>query len=335
MNSFSLGDLAQTFMLQRRGATLKADMARLNQELASGQVSDIKSILAGNVSYLTEIENDLNSLRGYEIATSEAVQFSDAIQTALDRIDTSVSDLGTTLLTKSRDAISPVLDQFSTEAESELTTIVSALNTSSAGRSLFAGNATDQPALASVDVILTGLRAATSGANTAQDIRAAADLWFDDPAGFAAIAYTGSDSAIAPLRLAQTEEVKLQLTAADEVFRDAIKLTALAAIAADNSFALDISDRRTLLEDAGEALFIAQGFLTATRANVGSIQARIDEIATRNATEENTLRFAKGALIQADPFETATKLEAVQFQLQSLYAITARMSDLSFVNFIR
>ncbi|WP_420010903.1 hypothetical protein [Tateyamaria sp.] len=61
MSSLSLGDLAQSFMLQRRGADLKAEMSRLNAELTSGQVSDVKAVLAGNVSYLTDIENDLNT----------------------------------------------------------------------------------------------------------------------------------------------------------------------------------------------------------------------------------------------------------------------------------
>lgn len=335
MNSVSLGDLAQTFMLQRRGAALKADLARLSEELSTGQVSDIKSVLSGNVSYLTDIENDLKSLQGYGIATSEAVQFSDAMQNALERMGATVGNLGTTLLTKSGGAIGPILDQFSAEAESDLTTLVSSLNTNSAGRSLFSGSATDQPALAEVSDILAGLRAATAGATSAQEIRDAADMWFDDPIGFEATAYTGAPNAIEPFRLAKDETVSLQLTANDTVFRDAIKQVAIAAIAADASFGLSTDERRSLLQDTGAALFNVQGSLTATQANVGSAQARIDELVTRNATEENALLMAKGALVQADPFETATELEAVQFQLQSLYATTARMSELSFLNYIR
>ena len=335
MSSFSLGDLAQTFMLQRRGAALKADMARLNEELATGQVSDIKSVLAGNVSYLTDIERDLKSLTGYSVATSEATQFADAVQTALGRMDTSVGSLGTTLLTKSGNAIGPILDQFAVEAKTELETIVGALNTNSAGRSLFAGNATDQRATADVETILSGLRTAVTGATNAQDVLDMAELWFADPAGFAATAYLGSDSSLAPFRLGKGETVRIQLSANDEVFRDMIKHVAVAAISDDTTLGLSEAERRSLLEDTGANLFKSQGALTATSAAVGSTQARIDALATRNSTEESALLIAKGALIQADPYEAATELEAVQFQLQSLYAITSRMSDLSFVNFIR
>ncbi|MEO1710425.1 MAG: flagellar hook protein, partial [Pseudomonadota bacterium] len=79
MTSFSLGDLAQTYMFQRRGSALKAEMTRLNEELATGQVSDVKAVLAGNVSYLADIENDLRTLDAYSISGNEAAHFTDAV----------------------------------------------------------------------------------------------------------------------------------------------------------------------------------------------------------------------------------------------------------------
>lgn len=333
MNSFSLGDLAQTFMLQRRGAALKAEMARLNEEVATGQVSDIKSVLDGNVAYLTDIERNLKSLQAYRVATSEAAQFTDAVQLSLERIDTSVGSLGATLLTKSANAIAPILDQFAKEAESELATIVSALNTTSAGRALFGGNATDQSPVEGVEPILTGLRVAVAGLTSTQDIIDAADLWFNDPAGFTAVVYNGGDSTLEPFRLGNGETVSSPWTANDPILRDTLKNVALAAISDD--IILNDDTRRALLQDTGGALIKSQGELVTIRANVGTVQARIDALTTRNATEESALLIAKGALVRADPFDAATELEAVQFQLQSLYAITARMSDMSFVNFIR
>lgn len=335
MAHFSLGDLAQTFMLQRRGAALKMDMSRLNDELATGQVSDVKSVLAGNIGYLTDIENDLATLEGYRIATTEAAQFSQAVQTALDRVGTSAGNLGTTLVTMSPSAVGPILNQFSSQAMSELETIVSALNTKTGGRALFSGTATDQKAIVGADTILTGLRGAIAGLTNAQDIIDAADQWFDDPAGFEAAAYSGGSNEMSPFRLAKGEEVQLSVKASDQILRDTLKHVALAAIAGEATGGTDTEAHRTILEDSGRKLFNAQGELTAVQAKVGTAEARIETLATRNASEENALLIAKGALIQVDPYEAATELEAVQFQLQSLYAVTARMSDMSFLNFIR
>jgi flagellar hook-associated protein 3 FlgL len=72
MNGLSFGDLANPFMLQQRGAALKIEMAQLTQELTSGQVSDVKNVVAGNYSYLTDIETGLLALKEHKIATTEA-----------------------------------------------------------------------------------------------------------------------------------------------------------------------------------------------------------------------------------------------------------------------
>ena len=57
-------------------------------------------------------------------------------------------------------------------------------------------------------------------------------------------------------------------------------------------------------------------------------------ISARNEAEETSLEFARNSLLAADPFETATELENVQFYLQSLYTVTARNSQLNLVNFL-
>lgn len=335
MNSVSLGDLAQSFVLQRRGADLKAEMTRLNKELVTGQVSDVKSILAGNVSYLAGIENDLRTLDSYRVVTTEAAQFTDAMQNALERVQVASTDYSADLLATAKNASGQVLDQFAVEARAQLQSVVSALNTSVAGRSVFAGTATDAAAIADADTLIAAFTAATAGAGSIDDIVAAADAWFDDPSGFAAAAYLGSDTPLGAFRIGEGETATVPYTANDAALREILKPMLLASVADDNTFAPSADAQRVLLDRAGLMMFEAQTGLTAVRADVGAAQERIDQLATRNAAEATALEYAKGALLGADPYETATKLEEVQFQLQSLYTITARMSDLSLVNFIR
>jgi len=335
MSIFSLGDLAQSYMLQRRGLELKNEMSRLNAELTSGQISDVKSVLAGNFSYLSDIENDLKTLTGFKVATSEAAQFADASQIALERVHDTASALGTKVLTGASIAVGPVLDQIIFDAEGDLDAILSALNTSQGGRSLFSGTATDMAAMVDTSTLLTNLRSATAGATSPGNLITMADAWFDDPAGFAATSYLGSNDSLSAFRLSSTETVGVSITANDAVLRNLLRSVAVTAIVSDAAYAFDDAEKRVALKAIGDDLFQSQAELTALRANVGSAQARIDTITVRNAAEETSLRFAKGALLNADPYETATKLEDVQFKLQSLYTVTARMSDLSLVNFIR
>jgi flagellar hook-associated protein 3 FlgL len=84
---------------------------------------------------------------------------------------------------------------------------------------------------------------------------------------------------------------------------------------------------------ANELLQGQSGAVTL-QSRVGFAQARIDTIATRNAAEVTSLQMARNALLEVDPFEAATKLEEAQFQLQSLYSVTVRMSQLSLVNYL-
>ncbi|WP_108836767.1 flagellin [Tateyamaria sp. Alg231-49] len=335
MNSFSLGDLAHSFMLQRRGAELQAEFSRVTEEVASGQVSDIKSVLAGNTGYLIDIENNLQALTSYAVATVEAAQLADATQAVLELVNTSVEQLNSVLVAMPSSAQGAILDQFSNDAEIEMATIVSALNTTSGGRSVFAGLATDRSALEGVGVILDALRAATATATTPDELKTLAEQWFDDPLGFTAVAYTGTDEALAPFRVGDNETVSVNVTANDSALRDILMNVSVAVISKDEAFGFSTIERQDLLRDSGEGLFQVQTDLTAIRASVGFAQARIDAVSTRNATEENGLLIARAALLQVDPFEAASELEAVQFQLQSLYTVAARMSDMSFVNFIR
>jgi len=89
-----------------------------------------------------------------------------------------------------------------------------------------------------------------------------------------------------------------------------------------------------LMRTSGVALIGVQQDLTGVRGALGAAEARIETIQTRNASERTALELARNQLLAADPFETATRLEEVQFQLQALYTVTARMGDLSLVNFI-
>lgn len=335
MSVLSVGDLSQSFLLQRRSYSLKTEMVKLTDELASGQVSDVKGVLAGNHSYLGDIEKDMRLLDGYAIATTEAAQFTGAMQLALGRLQDSISDTSSALLATSNSTIDTVLEQGSVEAETRMTELVSALNSNLAGRNLFSGIDTGSVPLDNVQQILGSLRTAVAGATTAGGVMAAAQSWFDSPTGFSAQHYNGAANDLAPMRIGEGEEVSVGVRADNQTFRDILRFTAVAAIANDTSLGLSGADRQELLRDAGTGLLGVQQDLTSIRGALGTAEARIDTVQARNASEATALEFARNQLLAADPFETATRLEEVQFQLQALYTVTARMNDLSLVNFIR
>ena len=126
----------------------------------------------------------------------------------------------------------------------------------------------------------------------------------------------------------------MDIKATNPELKDTLKNLAIAAIAADKTLTVNNTERSALLLAAGEGILRNQDGLTSLRAQIGFAEARIDSMATRNASESVSLEYAKGTLLAADPYDTATRLGEVQFQLQSLYAVTVKTSQLSLVNFL-
>lgn len=334
MTSVSLGDLSQSFMLQRRSVALREEMSRLTDELSSGRVSDVRNVLSGNHNYLTGLERSLEVLEGYSVANSEAAYLTGAMQLSLERVQGFAGDLGLDLLLASGGPIGVVSGNPSENARIQLQGIINSLNGDIAGRSLFAGTATDQAPLPDADDLLAQLTAVVTGQTTPDDLISAAEAWFADPAGFDATVYSGSNTALAPLVLSDTERVTLDVKANDDALKNLLMHTAMAALADDPALGLDVPQQSELFGITGIGLQSNQDQLTSLRSSIGFTEERIELISARNQAEETSTEFARNSLLAADPFETATELESVQFHLQSLYSVTVRSSQLSLVNFL-
>lgn len=334
MSVTNLGDLSQSFSMRQRNTSLRADISRLTDELASGQVSDVRNVLSGNYSFLTDIERQSSILDAYQVSTSEAGLFAEATQKALANFESFGSDLSGSLITAGTSAIGVTGSDTSAEARNTLAGMVGSLNSNVAGRFLFSGSASDQVPLPDADTLLNALRNEFSGASTPDDILLAADTWFNDPAGFEATIYQGGSNAISPFNLSEADSVSMDVRAMDTRILEVIKLTAVAALADDSALAFDVSTQSELFGKAGQALLNAQDEVISLRSEVGSVEARIEGIATRNAAEQTSMQFAKAEMLEVDPYEAATQLEEAQFQLESLYSVTVRMSRLSLSNFL-
>lgn len=334
MKSTSLGDLAQSFMLQRRSVALRQDLVRLTDELSSGKVSDVRQVLDGNHNYLTGLERSLEVLNGYSVANSEATYLTGAMQESLERVQDFGSALGLDLILASSGPIGAVSGSPSGNALTQLQGMIGSLNGDIAGRSLFAGTATDTAPLPDADTLLAQVRAVVAGQPTPQDILTAAEAWFADPAGFDATVYAGSTTALAPFALSDTERVTLDVRANDPAIKEVLMHTTLAALVDDPALGLDVPMQLEMFEITGIGLQSNQDQLTDLRSNIGFTEGRIAMISAKNQAEETSMKFARNSLLAVDPFETAAELENVQFHLQSLYTVTARSSQLSLVNFL-
>ena len=336
MNTLSIGDQGRANRLTRYTAETKAALNRLTDEVASGVVADKGRAVGGDFTPLAGIERALTRLDAHLSVTRETAQRAGAMQAALGQI----GDLASTDAPRYREAASTTTPQqlriASADAEQSFRSAVSALNLGVAGRSLFGGTATDRAPLASADDMLAGLRAAVSGITTATGLRDAVEDWFDTPGGgFASGGYRGSYDAGAPVTVADGETVDLGITAADPAIRDVLKGYALAAMAGDAGFAGGTTAGIAALRLAGSALAAADDGLIEVRARLGSSEARLDRVTARNEAEQSTLKQSRSGLLAVDPYEAATELEATKTQLETLYALTSRLSGMSLLDYLK
>ena len=84
-------------------------------------------------------------------------------------------------------------------------------------------------------------------------------------------------------------------------------------------------ERREILLSAAEHVF----------TDLGYAEARIEDSKVRQEAEASSLEIARNTLLGVDPFDVATRLTDAQQRLESLYAVTARLSRLTLSDFLR
>lgn len=335
MNFLSVGDLAQSFLLNRQNTQLKTQLSRLSQELTTGQVGDVSSHLKGDLGPLSELEHSLRTLGSYTTATAEAAAMTEAMQTSLTQVGDASQSLTSGLLVAVQSRQPATFNAIGIDAETRLQQVFSALNAEVSGKGLFSGADVQAAALSSSEQMLDDLRALAAGQATAQGVADVVAAWFDPGGGFETQTYTGAASAAGPARLSENVTLALDVAATDPALRDMIKGLATAALLSDDSMlGGDLQARADLAGTAAETLLAAEGGLATLAGRVGSAQSRIEDLQAEHATQISALEQLRADLIGADPYETATRLQDAQYQLETLYTLTARLSRLSLADYL-
>lgn len=330
----SVGDMSQQFISMRNGGAIKTELSRLAESLSSGRVDDVTKVLGGDTSRLSGINYSLTQLDGYIEAAKETSQTLTRMQEVLARVDTLRSEASTEFLLINDESTQTQIDNSARAGARNFGVLVTTLNTQVADRALLGGAAVTGPPLAAADVMLADLRTAIGGATDFAAIDTAITAWFDDPAGgFATIAYLGDTGNVVEKRISDTKTVPIEARADNAAIRETLKGAAYAALA-DNLPGLDRQTKSALLQQAGTGLFAAADGLVSVQSQIGSVEAEVEQSLTEMNAQTSALQIAKNDIVQADPFETASRLQSVQLQLETHYSVTARLSDLSLLRYI-
>lgn len=333
MTKISLGDASLTNLLARQSAALRISVQQASTEVATGRKTDIAQSLRGDVSPLLAIDASLKRLEGFKITSGDAAFLTSAQQAALSGLSSLAKGITTTLL-GSRDFPTPVqVDTVAADARGRLASTIALLNTQASGRTIFSGVATDKAPLGSADDLLAALETAAAGATTAGQVAAAVSNWFANPAGFETFYQGGAP--LSPVPIAPGEDATVGTTALDPAIRDTLSAFAMAALLDRGVLSGDAAERAALAQRAGQGLLTGEESRISLAARIGTIEGQIEAARSRNGAEETALGILRSETGSVDPYEAATRLEAARSQLESLYLVTARVSKLSLMEFLR
>lgn len=203
--------------------------------------------------------------------------------------------------------------QFDRLLQDAVRELASALNATSNGLSLFAGERVEEAPIAVTSVA---------------DLAALPDVW--DAFNESARSETFSPTAGVQVELAP--RASQFAASAFEAIRD------LVAIAGGAGASLPSPITQTQQEQlilAADALYAAHGEVLAAQAANGDLWRRTDEEGVRLGAQADTLAKALGDQVDADLAEVATRLAQLQTQFQASAQTFAQLRNLTLLNFLR
>ncbi|SFJ61012.1 flagellin [Celeribacter neptunius] len=338
MTSIFFGDMAAATRNMRMTTQVKQNLDQYTYEVASGQKYDLAAAVSGDFSPLASIERSLRTLESYDLSIREAGLFATSMQSALETVSGHVEEASTDLVVAADRGDATSLSVAATDAHTRFDSVVATLNTRIGDRSLFSGAATGKTSLMSSDEMITELQTAlvAAGASSVADVEAVVDDWFMSAGGgFETVGYRGSDTPLSAFSLGDQDSVQVKLTGDDDVLRKTLKGLAMASLVDEGLFSDDVTARAQVLHNSGEALMGARAGVADLQSQVGSIESRIEEAKVGNSTMTFSYETAKSEIVAADPYEAASLLQQTETQLQLIYTLTARMSQLSLADYIR
>lgn len=327
-------------------AGMQRDMVTAQKEATTGHLADASLTLGekhGRLVSLTKDAERLGAIADTNARAAGRLKFAQEVVGQIAKLD---QNLLTTLTSSISGSVDPSIT--AAAARLALDDLTGALNTSFDGDFIFAGVNTDAEPVAKYE------NSATSSA-----VNAAFQTYFgfaktDPQAGFITAAQMDSfiTAEVEPLfmgaswsgsissasdegvrsRISMSETAETSISANETGFRKSMFGAALAAEFFEG--ALGEAARSAVAQRSMKEVSESAGALTLLEAKNGFTLQKIEDATNRLKLQSDYLRSLAEDLTAVDPFEASTRLNALLTQIETSYAISARIQNLSFLRFM-
>jgi flagellar hook-associated protein 3 FlgL len=329
-------EMARMQAFQRRAGAIEKALDTAGKELTTGIKSDLHEATGGNLGKLHGIERSLARQAAYAQNITLVEQRLDGMQNALGKIQGSLAQLSVDMVSTSGINDHSASMTIAEGARLDFINAVSSLNSGLNGQSLFAGGKVDSAALAPGATILAELDALVASDATAADVIASVEAYFAKPAGgFHTSGYVGSAQDRGSVDVGAGQRIEFPQRADDDEIVATLKGLALAAVVAGGALDGDTAEQMDVIAEAGAQLLQASEGLLDYMGSLGVQQENVEAVKAHNVAETDALKLARVDLISADTTEAATVFQALEAQLETVYTVTSRLSNLTFTSYMR
>lgn len=328
--------------------SMQQDLARSQKEVVTGTLADPGVVLGSRTGQAVSLSRDVDRLKGIADANAVIATRLKATQDSLDQ----VSSLGQTFLSaliagKGAEVRPGVTQEAATAVLSAAT---STLNTSVNGEHIFAGINTDavpvkatnsagqtmQEAIAASFQAYFGFAPTDAAASSVTGAQMQAFITSEvEPqflgAGWAAEWSDASDQPITS-RIALNETADTSISVNQEGTRKLIMAGAL--VSSLMGEALGAGARDAIIDRATSLVTDAQTSFATQQSSVGIAQNRVTNATDRVNAQVDLFTRNLDNLQGVDPYEASTRISSLLSQIETSYALTARLQQLSLVNFL-
>lgn len=328
---------------------MQSELVSGQKEVQTGRVADLGLSLGIRTGQAVSLARDVSRLDTIVASNSVASARLSATQGALTQLSDAASDFLTALTAAVSGDANPATS--AQAATAMLQTLTGIVNASFNGEHIFAGVNTDVQPLADFTATPTQANKAAFDAaflaefGFAQDDPAAANLsgeqiraFIDGPVaeqflgdGWRANWSSATDHGITT-RIAVNETTEVSVSANV----DGIRKLAMAAALVSDLFNSELHEG-ALIEIAQAATRLvgeAMGDIAQTQARIGFGEQRIANASERISMQIDIFKSFLNNLEGVDPYEASTRVNALITQIETSYALTARIQQLSLTRFL-
>lgn len=349
MTSISTSTLGTGGMVRSAVLKLQSQLDRTNAEIASGRLSDPGRRIGAGVSVGIDGRALADEIDALLQGNALAGQRMDAISSAMGAMAVMADDFFKSLIaSKGSSAGREILVA---DARAKIQAMTDLLGTSTNGAFVFSGeNSGVRPVEDYLGAPPPSSRAAVRASFATvfgfnPEDQAAASIMPAQMSGFMAGAFANvfatpnwegafskADAAGTTHRISLTETLESTVTANEDGIRDL--MASLTAIVDFGSAGLTDETYSVLVDAAAERAARAAGELTTSRAIVGLDQERLRKAGERITVQREAVSSRISKLESVDLYEASTTVNQISLRLQASYAVTARLQQLSILNYI-